>query len=162
MRISDWSSDVCSSDLARRFARLLPHPRPLRGESRSSDVHRHQLFNQCGIARLTSASGDAAFQAAYLYGRAACDRLGVVECADQSATAGSNEAAPRIAALGGHGFHQQVVQYLKGQGGGLLYVDGARLGGIEPGPPCSLGKRDVQPAHNTGSASWRERGGKTE
>src|SRR3546814_6603286 len=104
MRISDWSSDVCSSDLsqapfrrrwrrqpardrsrpgipsgrlwcraradclrkipnwsrhkARRFARLLPHPRPLRGESRSSDVHRHQLFNQCGIARLTSARSE--------------------------------------------------------------------------------------------------------
>src|SRR3546814_14818580 len=92
MRISDWSSDVCSSDLA-----------------------------------------------------------------DQSATAGSNEAAPRIAALGGHGFHQQVVQYLKGQGGGLLYVDGARLGGIEPGPPCSLRNRDVQPAHMIDQAELARR-----
>src|SRR3546814_1469519 len=28
MRISDWSSDVCSSDLARRRPLVLPHRRP--------------------------------------------------------------------------------------------------------------------------------------
>src|SRR3546814_9118528 len=28
MRISDWSSDVCSSDLVRRLADLEPHPQP--------------------------------------------------------------------------------------------------------------------------------------
>src|SRR3546814_11191165 len=50
-----------------------------------------------------------------------------------------------------------VVQYLKGQGGGLLYVDGARLGGIEPGPPCSLGNRDVQPAHMIDQAELARR-----
>src|SRR3546814_17174221 len=42
MRISDWSSDVCSSDLTqrRRDAVLLRTPPPLRGERHRLDLHR--------------------------------------------------------------------------------------------------------------------------
>src|SRR3546814_3400991 len=62
MRISDWSSDVCSSDLAQRWSRhgaggvVLCGPRPL------SDPRRWRLIRPRFDARLQAGSGRAAVE----------------------------------------------------------------------------------------------------
>src|SRR3546814_5196524 len=71
MRISDWSSDVCSSDLQHR--QYLDHRRKLRlwPVAVQSDmewlVHR-RLFRRVGVIRLRPPGGDAAMEPA-----AACE-----------------------------------------------------------------------------------------
>src|SRR3546814_16343768 len=62
MRISDWSSDVCSSDLQTAFAPHKPHPEPLGGPGRP----------ECALADQSS-RGNAVGR---VHGRAGAERIG--------------------------------------------------------------------------------------
>src|SRR3546814_17195490 len=62
MRISDWSSDVCSSDLQTAFAPHKPHPEPLGGPGRP----------ECALADQSS-RGNAVGR---VHGQAGAERIG--------------------------------------------------------------------------------------
>src|SRR3546814_12003136 len=88
MRISDWSSDVCSSDLAMggpgRTRKALGHRRHARLERRrerleNTVVRRAALLRLAGIARLQNACARPAIEVPQLpaqIGRASCRERG--------------------------------------------------------------------------------------
>src|SRR3546814_5856598 len=57
MRISDWSSDVCSSDLQTAFAPRKPHPEPLGGPGRPEWALADQSSRGNAVGRVDGRAG---------------------------------------------------------------------------------------------------------
>src|SRR3546814_16090871 len=100
MRISDWSSDVCSSDLAPQA--VPPHPRPSPGSDGAARPRR----DRCGQGRRRQGKG-AGEDGSRSAGRGGCgrrcERQGVGEDGDRKSVGQGKSVSVRVD-LGGRRF----------------------------------------------------------